>query len=505
MRTAAQTAILMAICTLISKILGFIREMVMANYFGTTYITDAYVMATVIPGIIFGGVLGAVSVAYMPIYSKTMALEGELKANEFTSGVLNILTILAVFLSILGIFLSDYIVVIFASGFKGETAFITSFFLRITFSYIVFSAIADIFEAHLRYKGVFLPQVVFGFIQNIVLIFTIIISSITSYYYLAFGYLVTYILRFIIMAKVARNKRFKYISSPKMLSSVKQIMTLAIPVFIGSSMTQINIFVDKTLASGLPEGSVSALNYGNMLVNMIMGLTITIMTTIIYPKLTQARAIGDNEKLSSIVNIGMILIIMVSFPFSLGAMVYSNQIVQIIYERGAFDLIATRMTSAAFYYYSLGLLFSSLNTFITQVYYSMHNMKTPVIFGAMGVIINVVLNLILIKPMGHSGLALATSIAAICSTVMFLVNLKKKHPDIYVFKSKSKLLKIILAAIIAIGLSYVFYLLVFNLIVARVVQLILVVVVAGLLYFLLLYLMKVDEINIIRQIVKWTA
>lgn len=329
-RTAAQTAVIMVILTLISKFLGFIREMVMANYFGTSYITDAYVMAIAIPGIIFGGILSAVSVAYMPLFSKTFEQEGESKANEFTSGILNILSILAMASGILGMFLSDQIVAIFASGFTEKTASLTSFFLKVTFFYLIFSATADILESFLRYKGVFIPQVAFGFIQNFVLIGTIAFSAYTSYYYLVFGYLLVYLLRLIIMSGIAKKFSFRYYIEVKFSSTIKRIMVLALPVFIGSSMAQINIFVDKTLASGLPEGSVSALNYGNLLVTMISGITISIMTTIIYPKLSQASAQNDTLRIANIVETGINLIFIIAVPCTLGAMVYSHQIVQIV-------------------------------------------------------------------------------------------------------------------------------------------------------------------------------
>ncbi len=505
MRTAARTAMLMAILTLISKGFGFIREMVMANFFGTSYITDAYVMAIAIPTMIFGGILGAVSVAYMPIFSKTIEEEGVIKGNEFTSSVLKILAITALISAIIGFILSDQIVAIFASGFKGETAELTSFFLKTTFFYLIFMVTADVLEAFLRYKGVFLPQVAFGLIQNIILISTIIISALTSYHYLVFGYLILYVIRLAIMAAIARKNSFIYTSSHNVSSAVTRIMVLSLPVFIGNSMSQINAFVDKMLASGLPEGSVSALNFGNLLVSMIMGLTITIMTTIIYPKLTQASAQGDSERLGNIISVGMTLIVIIAVPCTLGAMVYSKQIVQIAYERGAFSTLATSMTASAFFYYTIGLLFMSLNTLFAQVYYAKHNMKTPVIFGAIGVIINIVFNLILVKSMAHSGLALATSISAIAGTTMLIAGFRMKYPEIIILKSKLKIAKIIISAIIAVGTSYMVYLQIAmpmdHVLAARLVQFAAAVIVACVVYTGALMVFKVEELKLIKQMI----
>lgn len=506
MRTAAQTALIMAILTLLSKGFGFIREMIMANYYGTSYITDAYVMAIAIPGIIFGGVLTAVSVAYMPLLSSTIEQQGERKANEFTSGVLNILTIVAILSGIIGFVFSDQIIAIFASGFTGKTAELASSFVKITFFYLIFSATAEILEAFLRYKGIFIPQVAFGFLQNFILIGAIIISTITSYYYLIYGYLLVYLFRFLIMITIAKKYEFKYYSKVKINDTIKQIVLLSLPVFVGSSVAQINLFVDKTLASGLPEGSVSALNYGNLLVALISGITISIMTTIIYPKLTQASAVNDAKRITNIVETGINLILMVAIPCTLGAMLYSKQIVQIVYERGAFDLAATSMTSTAFFYYVIGMTFGSLVILLTQVCYAKQNMKTPMVWGGIGVIMNVVLNLILIGPMAHGGLALASSIASVTVSIFLYFSLRRQYPEVKAAHCYGKAKKITIAAFVSVGASYLFYqfvvLALSDVIVARFAQLMIAVLVAGIVYPVLLYLLKIEELNLVLDLIK---
>lgn len=506
MRTAAQTAMLMAILTLISKGFGFVREMFMANYFGTSYVTDAYVMALAIPGIIFAGVLGSVATAYMPIYSRIAEKQGEAESNKFTSQVLNILLLVSIVAAIVGIIFSDQIVAVFASGFAGETAALCSFFLKVTFAYMIFTSTTGVLEAFLQYKGVFLPQIIAGYVMNIALISVIILSGLFSQYYLAFGWLLGYIIKFVIVALLARKRKFSYSMTLSKDKNITSIVTLAIPVFIGSTIGQINVFVDKTMASGLPEGSVAALNYGMLLIGLVTGVTISILMTILYPKMAQANSQLDNERFSDIIGTGMTLIAIVAIPCSLGAMVYSNQIVQIVYERGAFDPIATTYTATAFFYYAIGLLFLSVNDLMIRAYYSMHDMRTPLVFGGFSVAINIILILILVGYMGLAGLALATSIAALCNTMLLLTGIRWKHPGVNVLKSKTKLLKIALAAIVAVGasaLTYQFIVMPLSyIIVARIAQLSIAVIVAGMVYFLLLYVLKIEELKLIRQIIK---
>jgi len=506
MRTAAQTAVLMAILTLIAKAFGFVREMVMANFFGTTYITDAYVMAFAIPMIIFGGIFASVATGYMPLFSRITENDGETAGSKFTSEVINLLMVVSILAAIIGIIFSDQIVSIFASGFSGETARLTSFFTKVTFCYILFTSIAGILEAYLQYKGTFLVQIVLGYIPNVIVIAVIVISAFTSHYYLAFGWLLAHIVRASILVFIAKKKGFKYSPVFKINETIKRIIAIALPVFIASGIMQINTFVDKTLASGLAEGSVAALNYGMILVGLITGLTISILTTILYPKLNQANSLQDYDRFSDIIGTGMTLVAIVAIPCSLGAMVYSGQIVQIIYERGVFDPLATSMTGSAFFYYSMGLLFISLNDLMIRAYYSMHDMRTPMIFAGIGVIINITLNLILIQFMGLSGLALATSIAAMANAGMLFIGMKKKYPHVILMKSKKKLLKITVAALVAVGSSYLVYIFVVmpmaDIIYMRVVQLGIPVAVAILVYFGLLVVFKVEELKMIREIVK---
>src|SRR5665648_500118 len=179
-RTAAHTFMFMAALTLISKLLGFVREMVMANFYGTSYIVDAYVMSTAIPSIIFGGIFGAVATAYMPTYSIIKEQKGKVEGDRFTSQI--ILSLLA---SAVGVVFSDQIVRLFASGFTGETANLTSFFVKITFAYVIFTSTANILDAYLHYKGIFLKPIISTYFQNFAIIGVIITSVYTSHYVLA--------------------------------------------------------------------------------------------------------------------------------------------------------------------------------------------------------------------------------------------------------------------------------------------------------------------------------
>ncbi|MEA4986526.1 MAG: murein biosynthesis integral membrane protein MurJ [Anaerovorax sp.] len=502
-RTAAQTAVLMAVLTLGSKLLGFIREMVMASGFGTSYVTDAYVLSTAIPTIIFGGLFSAVATAYIPLFSEIIEHRGKKAANLFTSQILNLLFIISIISSIFGFIFSDFIIKICAPGFLGETAQLASFFVKVTFSYVIFTSTASLLDSYLQYKGSFLLPIVSGYMQNIFVIGCIVISALYQYYFLAFGLLIGCFARFLIVFFFAMKKGFHYSLDFHFKNKAKSILILALPVFIGSYINQINLFVDKSLASQLPEGSASALNYGYLLVGIATGLTISIITTMIYPKLTQARSLGQQRRFEEMICKGVNLILVVALPCTFGGLVYSGTIVQIVYERGAFDSNATVLTQTTFFFYVGGLLFFAFTEFFTRIFYAMRDMQSTLIAGVAAVIVNVILNLILVRYLAHGGLALATSIASACNVTLMYLVFKRKYGEIQLIESWIKLYKIAGSAIISTGVSYViYYLLVSTIWMPRMIYFCLAAIIDGIVYIGLLHLFKIEEVKMLSQLFK---
>lgn len=502
-KKVAYTLFFMVIMTFISKLFGFIRETVIANFYGTSYIVDSYVMAVAIPSILFGGIFAAIATAYMPTLSTVQESEGKLKANIFTSQIINVIFILSIIVSVIGFVFSNQIVAIFASGFTGKTAALTSFYIKISFTYIIFTSLSSIFDAYMQYEGSYLKPIISGYFYNLAIILFVVISSLTSHYLLAFGILVGAFLRLIFIGISAINKGFHYSFDFSINESVRKILNLAMPVFIGSYILQINSFVDKTLASNLPVGSVSALNYGMILITLITGLTVSILVTLVYPKLTKANTNENLELFNEIVEKGLGITAIITIPFTFGIIAFNSEVVQIVYERGAFDSDATIMTSGAFLFYGLGLSFFATNELLTKIFYSMRNTKAPIVCSGISVIINIVLNLILINYLGHRGLALATSIAAISNTVLLLRWIHRTYPHIRINRSKRKLLKIALAAFISVLIAYlVNILLVSNIWMPRMVYLFIDMSFAGVVYLLLLMLFKIEEIQYVWHLLK---
>lgn len=180
------------------------------------------------------------------------------------------------------------------------------------------------------------------------------------------------------------------------------------------------------MASSLVAGSISALNYANRLNGLILGVFITAITTVIFPLLSKEFSEDNIKGVKKIMGYGVNLILLITIPAAVGLIVLSTPIVEVAFERGEFDSTATIMTSKALIFYAIGLVAMSLRLLIDRVYFSLQDTKTPMVNGAISVVFNIVLNLILVQFMGHAGLAFATSIATTIATLLLFYRLKKK-------------------------------------------------------------------------------
>lgn len=501
--TTAQIAMIMAGLTVFSKLLSFVRELVLANYYGAGIVTDAYVMASQIPGTLLAAVMTACGTAYMPIFSEKFEKEGEGSADLFTSRILNFLFILNGAVIILGALFARPLVSFFAPGYSGEVADLTVYYLRIAFLLLLGNVVISIFRPYLQYRGHLLASIVIGLLQSASIIIFIVISAYTSHYLLIWGVVIGYASYGLLMWLFGSRSGFSYTADFRFSGAVKETFLLALPVFIGGGVSQINTFVDKMLASGFGEGSVSALNYGHLIQTFILTLSASIMVTILYPKLNKAFATDDHEKIGYVTESAINLMALICIPFTLGSMVYAAQVIQAVYERGAFSGTATELTTIAFFWYSACLFFMAINELLTKVFYSMHDTKTAVYCSVIAVITNIVLNVVLSRFMGIGGLALATSIAQFVNSSALYLTFKHKYPHIRLLKGKRKLILVCVFSMIAVGLSYVLYsALSMHAGLPQIIDLGAAVLAAGIIYLVLLYIAKFDELNLIKDLVK---
>jgi putative peptidoglycan lipid II flippase len=199
-----------------------------------------------------------------------------------------------------------------------------------------------------------------------------------------------------------------------------------LPVFLGSYVNQINTVVNRTLASTLETGSITALNYANKLNMFAVGIIVISLSTVMYPILSKLASEDNIKAFKHNISKSINIIIISMVPIMVMIMDLSKPIVQILFEEGSFDSRATYLTSTALFYYSIGIVAYGLRDMLSKAFYSLQDTKTPVKNATIAVIINVVLSIVLVKYMGIGGLALSGSISAIITTILLFISLRKK-------------------------------------------------------------------------------
>ena len=266
------------------------------------------------------------------------------------------------------------------------------------------------------------------------------------------------------------------------------------PVILGVSVNDINVLVDRTLASSIAVGGISALNYANRLNGFVQGLFVATISAVMHPMISQMAAQNNFDGLKRTVSEAINLINLLVIPATVGAMIFAEPIVKLLFGRGAFDSKAISMTSNALFFYSIGMAFFGLRDILSRAFYSLQDTKTPMINATIAVAINIVLNFILSKYLGIGGLALATSISAIFCTGLLFVSLRKKIGPFGMKSTAISFIKILVSSLVMGVLAYLAY----NLSLSHVngnLSLIISICIGALVYSLIIYFMKIDEVD----------
>ncbi len=490
-----KTALLLMIITVISKIVGFGREITLSYFYGASDISDAFLISLTIPSVIFSFIGTGISTGYIPLYSKIEEKYGEEEGKRYTNNLVNILLVLCTGIIIFGLLFTGPLVKMFASGFGGDTLELAIRFTRISLFGIYFTGLINIYGGFLRIKGNYAVPACVGFPMNFVLILSILLSSKTNVMVLAIGSVIATASQLVFLVPFVHKAgyRYEYIFDTKD-EYIRRMIYIALPVIIGVSVDQINVLVDRTLASGIAVGGISALNYASKLNGFVQGMFVTTISAVMYPMISKMAVQGNFDGLKSSVSEAINLINLFVVPATFGAMIFAEPIVRFLFGRGAFDPEAISMTSIALFYYSIGMVGFGLREIISRAFYSMQDTKTPMVNAAMAVSMNIVLNIILSRYMGIGGLALATSISAVFCTGLLFINLRKKVGPFGMKDTVVSFVKILVSSAgmgIAAYISYVFLL-------PRIsgnLSLIISICVGALVYSVIVYFIKIKEVD----------
>lgn len=497
----AQSAATIAIFTLISKGLGFLREIMIASKYGSGTETDTYFVAMTATVIIMGTLGSALNTTLIPIFSEIKGKGGKKAQIRYLNNILNIVMLITVLLAILAFVFAPSLIKILAKGFEGKQFEDAVRLNRIGLPIVISLGITYVLSGFLQSNQIFGPHALMGIPYNgVFLIYLLVFTKDMDISKLMVVSVLASMTQFLIQIPAVRHSGYRYSLNVNLRDPyLSKAILLVLPVLLGSAVRQINAIIDKTLASELAKGSISALTYSNRMNDMIISVFVMAITTVVFPMLSKAFADEDDRQVKKIFNEGVNIILLITVPATVGIMMLSEPLVRLFFERNAFDSAATAMTSSALFYYSIGLVGSSLRLMLNKVFYSFQDTKTPMLNGAIAVILNVVLNLIFIRLMAHDGLALATSISAIFTTILLFMDLRKKMGQIGL---KDILITFLKTGIASAIMGFVLYILFFKLgsifmanKIIEIVILLISVLVSVVVYFGLCMLLRVREVS----------
>lgn len=483
--------------TLLSKVLGLIREVLLAQKYGTGYISDSFILSLNIPTVIISAIATAILTNYIPLFSKAEK-ESEERAAKLNGNLIVIFLIASTILVMLFMAFTKPIVRIFAAGFEDEALVYLINLSRITIFCMYFIIMAHILKGYLEFKGKFIGTALYGVFLNIGMILGIVLSSVENYQILGLGVLLGYILAFIALFIIARLNKFNAKLNFNIKDSyLKELVVLTIPILLNDVVWQINGIVDKSIASTIGEGYISAINYSHYIVDMITSVFATSVVTVFFPNVIKTFRDNGIKAVKHKTNIILKTIIFVSIPCTVLISVYSEAIVRLLFFRGAFDENSLHITSVAVSIYSLAIVFVSMKTILFKVFYALQDTKSPTTSAIISILLNIVLSIAFVKPFGYIGIIVATIISSMVSTFLLIRRFNIKHEKLIDKELWKNIIRVIIAGVLMLIVILLVNKLtagifVINELMSSIIKAIIGGICGGIVYLVLLFIMKFD-------------
>ena len=418
------------IATLVSRLSGFVREIVMAAYFGTSAANDAWLMASVLPNLLFSTMNGAISVTVVPLMTQGDAQLSKRSVQNFINEVFTAIVILSAMLIIAGEVFAPEIMHLVAPGFHHQELALTISMTRIMVPTILFWGLSGLVVGILQEREEFFYPAVSPVAINIVRILTIItLGHFFGIKGVAIGFLISVVSQLAVtlpaLGKSGLRLHFRWHFGHPLL---RKMIRMSGPFFLTSSVGTIGVIVDRILASSLRTGSLAALNYSYVLVQIPVGLAISSLTTPIYTRLAQHQSQHDQVTYQKLAMRGFRLVVLLIVPITVWFMILSVPILRLIYQHGAFSNYSTRITAGTLLYWSVGLPGFGLSFYLQKLFFATQDTKNPARFSIITILFNIAGDLILVRFMQADGLALATALAAWLNTTLLTIRaLNPRH------------------------------------------------------------------------------
>ena len=422
--------------TLLSRLLGFVRDMLMANVLGTGLAADAFFAAFRFPNLfrrLFAE--GAFNAAFIPLFSGALENQGEEEARLFAARIISWLAgFLVIFTVIVEIFMPQ-VLVPFVPGFLDdpEKFELTVLLTRICFPYLACMSLMAAYAGILNGLGKFFEAAFAPVLLNIVLVglmAALVIlahdNAVTGAIYVSWGTLVGGVAQLgLVFWAVKRTGYLPRFQMPRFDKDVRRFWLLALPAIASGGITQINIFIGTIIASGA-SGAISYLYYADRLYQLPLGIIGIAIGVVLLPELSRHLKGGREDEAKAAMDTSLLIAMMLALPATAGLVALAEPIIRILFERGAFAAADTRATAAALIGFAAGLPAFILIKVFQPGFFAREDTATPTWFSAISVAVNIALSLALFPSLQHVGIAIATSVSAWTNAVLLFTTLWRK-------------------------------------------------------------------------------
>lgn len=514
LKKSAQSIVTIMFITIGSKALGFVREALIASTYGSGANTDTFFIALSAITLFSALITQTINTTLIPILSDVEVHEGKKGKLNHLNNFLNIITVVAFIIVVLGYFLTPLIMNILGRGFQGEQFDYAILLTRIGLPVLVVSAIVGVFRGYLQSEEHFIVSEASALPMNIVyILFLFFLAQHFSITALMIVSIIAEASQLLIQIPSVRKLGYRYKATFNLQDEyMKKVAVLIPPVLLSVGIGDLNNLIDKSMASSLVAGSVSALNYASVLNGVVQSVFVIAIITVVFPIFSKEAQAENYPKLKKVMHTSLNVVLLVTIPATIGMIILANPVVTFAYQRGEFGETATMMTAGALVFYSLGLVGTAVKSVLTRVFYALQDTKTPMKNSLYALILNFIFNLILVQFMGHLGLALATSISAVITAIVLLYELRKKIGRLGLRAMTQTSIKTLISSVIMGVVVYVFY----NYAKAalqpsRLMEIVLLggtVLLGVIVYLIFLYLFKTEELLFLvdygkRQLEEW--
>ena len=503
----ARAAGIIALGSIASRVLGLVREQIVAFFFGASGLVSAFGIASMIPKMIYEMLIGGMlSAALVPVFSEVSERDGPSELSGLFSRVLSLVAIILAAIVLLLEALASQLAWVLGGGFDPELQAVLAQMIRLIAPAVLFFGLSGVVTGLLYTRKRFTYPAFGAAVFNLGIILSVpLLESRLGGFSLPLGVLLGSVLQLLIQIPDLLGVRIRFrldLSHP----ALRRIMVLYLPIALGLFVSNVQIAIDRRLASSTGESSIAWMDRATTLVQLPHGMVAVAISLAVLPTLSRLSASGDREGFAGTLGFGLRLVLTLIVPATVGLFVLAEPVVSLLFEHGKFTAYDTYWTASALRLYMLGLVFAALDWPLNYAFYARQNTLTPALVGILSVGVYLAVALLLLRPLGMLGLVLADSAKHGCHAVTMLVLTKRQLADRSALRLvhtaiKAVLATAVMAAVIVFALWIINRSMDATAIVGRVAAVAIPAGLGALCYLFLISRMRVEEIGLLREVV----